>query len=124
MSADAGIDEGIILQVSTSAEASVFHFVDQNSKGGIATASFDVLQAKAKAWAGAGAGVALSINLVDAKVAVFGLTLGVGVDTGVGVKDDSLEIEFLGTGITIGRKVGISVLGSSFGVDFGRCTIA
>ena len=62
--------------------------MDQNSKGGITTASFDVLLAKAK--------------------------------------DDSLQIEFLGTGITIciGRKMGISVLGSSFGVDFGRCTIA
>ena len=112
------------MQVSANAEASVFHFVDENSKGGISTASFDVLQSKARLWVGAGTGVALSLNLIDAKASVFDLTLGVGADTGAGIEDDSLNIEFLGTGITVGRKVGISVLGNSVGIDFGRCTIA
>ena len=110
------------MQVSAEASASIFHHVGQ--KGGIETVSLDVLQTKAKAWASqAGIGVGVSANLVNASASVFDLTLGVGVDTGVGIKDDSFTAEVLGCGITLGRKVGISVLGSSFGVDFGRCSI-
>lgn len=122
VNAGAGKDEGVIFQVSAEAAASVFHHVGE--KGGIETVSLDVLQTKAKAWASqAGLGIGLSANLVNASASVFDLTLGVGVDTGVGIKDDSFTAEVLGCGITLGRKVGISVLGSSFGVDFGRCSI-
>lgn len=122
INAGAGKDEGIIMQVSAEVSASIFHHV--SGYGGIETASFDVLQTKAKAWASqVGIGVGLSANLINANASVFDLTLGVGVDTGVGIKDDSFTAEVLGCGITLGRKVGISVLGSSFGVDFGRCSL-
>jgi hypothetical protein len=54
------------------------------------------------------------------KASAFDCKLGLSASTGVGVRDDSVEVKALGTGITLGRKVGISVLGSSFGIDFGR----
>ena len=122
LNAGVGKDEGIMLQVSAEASASVFNFVTENSK--IKTVSFDVLQAKVGAWASQGGlGVGISANLIDAEASVFDATLGVGLDTEVGVHDDSFTVEVLGTGITLGRKVGISVLGSHFGIDFGRCSI-
>lgn len=118
----AGKDEGLILQISADAQASIFHVVGK--QGGIATVSVDVLQAKVKAWSSvAGAGIGVSANLVDAQASVFDLTLGVGLDTGVGIQDDSFTVEALGCGFTLGRKVGISVFGTSFGVDFGRCSV-
>jgi hypothetical protein len=40
--------------------------------------------------------------------------LGLGVDTGLGYKDGSLEIKILGTGFTLGNNTGISFLGSGF----------
>lgn len=120
--AGAGKDEGLILQVSAEAQASVFHAVGKDD--GIATVNLDILQAKAEAWTSmAGAGVGVSANLVDAHASVFDLTLGVGIDTGAGIHDDSFEVKALGCGFTLGRKVGISVFGSSFGVDFGRCSV-
>ena len=122
INAGAGRDEGIIMQVSAETSASIFHHVGQ--KGGIETVPFDVLQTKAKAWVSqAGIGVGLSANIVNASASVFDLTLGVGVDTEVGIKDDSFTAEVLGCEITLGRKVGISVLGSSFKVYFGRCSV-
>ena len=111
----------MILQLSAGASASILHQVGKN--GGIQTVSLDIIQTKANAWASqAGIGVGLSANLINAKASVFDLNLGVGVDTGVGVHDDSVTLEAAGCGFTVGRKVGVSVLGNSFGVDFGRCS--
>ena len=108
--------------MSAGVEASIFHVVGEH--GGMQTVGVDVLQTKAQVWAShLGMGVGVSANLIDAHASVFDLTLGVGLDTGSGIKDDSFTLEFLGTGITFGRKVGISIAGTEFGVDFGRCTV-
>jgi len=64
--------------------------------------------------------VEASANFVDIKASVFDLTIGVAADTKIGIKDDSATIGVAGTGITIGRKFGISVGGTGFGIDFGR----
>ena len=50
----------------------------------------------------------------------FDFNIGAGVGTAAGINDDSVEVKVLGTGVTIGRKVGFSVLGSSFGIDLGK----
>ena len=81
----------------------------------------DVLSAEAhyevsQAFMGAGA----SICLVGGQVSIFNFKLGAGVSTGAGIKDDSVSVKVLGCGVTVGRKVGISVFGSEFGVDFGK----
>ena len=111
-----------MLQMSAEASAAIFHYVGERT--GIETVALDVLQTKVKAWASTGGlGIGLSANLVHATGSVFDIVLGVGLDTGFGVKDDSITAEVLGCGITLGRKVGISVFGSSFSIDFGRCSL-
>ena len=47
-------------------------------------------------------------------------TLGVGVTTGAGIKDDSASIKVLGCGLTLGRKISVSFLDSEIGVDLGK----
>ena len=119
--ASASKDKSFVPQVSAGAEASLFKGYSSNATKPIESVEFDVGQAKAGAWATPlGAGVDVSANLFSTKASVFDCTLGVGASTGGGVKDDSVKVEVLGTGITVGRKIGISVLGSSFGIDFGR----
>lgn len=63
----------------------------------------------AKATAGA--------HLLDADVGVFRARLGVGVDTGAMIKDDTVEAKALGNGFKVGRHVGLSVLNNEFSVD-------
>lgn len=65
---------------------------------------------------GAGAG----IHLAEGSVSIFDLKLGLGVSTGAGIKDDSVELKVLGCGVTVGRKLAISVFDTGFGIDFGK----
>ena len=119
--AAAGLDDSFIPQVSAGAKASLFKGGNPNPHSKLETAVIDVGEVKTGAWASAaGVGVDASVNLVDMKASVFDGKIGLSAKTGVGVKDDSVEVKAFGTGITLGRKVGISVLGTSFGIDFGR----
>ena len=63
------------------------------------------------------------LTLADIHASAFDLHLGVGVSTGIGYKDDSLTVKVCGTGYQFGRKIGISVLDNSFGVDLGKCVV-
>lgn len=65
-------------------------------------------------------GIGAGISLIEADASIFKLKLGLGVDTGIGIKDDSVEVKVAGVGGTIGRVVSISVFNNSFGIDFGR----
>jgi len=76
-----------------------------------------------QAWGGFGAGVAAHVNLVNAQAGPLTFAYSVGIDTGIGIKDDSLTASFLGTGFTLGRKIGVSILNLSFEIDFGGCVI-
>ena len=44
------------------------------------------------------AGVQANVHLIKAEVSVFDLQLGAGVDTGAGIKDDSLDVHVAGVG--------------------------
>ena len=48
------------------------------------------------------------------------VNIGLGVSTGGGVKDDSFSIKALGTGFTIGRKLGLSFLDNEIALDLGK----
>ena len=81
----------------------------------------DIGQAKARGWATpVGAGVDASLNAVDVKLGPLDATVGLSASTGVGINDDSLKVELLGTGISLGRRIGVSIFGFSVGIDFGR----
>ena len=88
---------------------------------GLDTVDINIFEGHAEAelqplYAGAGAG----FNLVGGSASIFDFNLGVGLSTGAGLKDDSVEIKLAGTGLTIGRKISISVLDNSFGIDLVR----
>lgn len=69
---------------------------------------------------GYGTHISARADLVDGRIGALSGRLGVGIDTGVQTKDSSVRAEILGTGFTLGRKVGVSVLGIDFEIDFGR----
>ena len=60
---------------------------------------------------------------VDADVGPLHVKAGVGVGTDIGYKDGSISGHIAGCGITIGKKIGISVLGNELALDFGKCTV-
>ncbi|KAF7705682.1 hypothetical protein HF521_020968 [Silurus meridionalis] len=53
------------------------------------------------------------LGSVSAATDSFEAKLGLGVDTGVTVNDDNFEFKLLGTGMTLGRTMEISIFGSS-----------
>lgn len=81
----------------------------------------DILSAEAKTgFSRSYAGINTALNLTGGSVSIFDLQIGVGIDSGAGIKDDSITLKIAGTGIQVGRKISVSVLGSSFGADLGR----
>ncbi|KAJ7092355.1 hypothetical protein B0H15DRAFT_947916 [Mycena belliarum] len=81
---------------------------------------FDIIQAKVSGQFGTYVGFNAALNLVSGQVGPFDATLGVGVATGVGVRDEAVELKLLGCGFTVGKRIGISVAGTSVEINFGR----
>ena len=65
----------------------------------------------------ANAGVTLASGETDSGLSY---RVGAGVSTGGGIKDDSVSFKVGGTGLQVGRKVGVSVAGNEVAVDFGK----
>lgn len=118
--------EGTIFRAYTAeAKASIMHLSQKNGHP-ITQVNIDTFVADANAtttmvgtmpiYAGVDAGV----SIFKGSASLFDLNLGVGVDTGAGIKDGSLDLHLAGCGFQVGRKVSISVFGASFGVDLGR----
>ncbi|KAF9987714.1 hypothetical protein BGZ65_002228 [Modicella reniformis] len=119
--ANEGVDSSdtILWTCSAEAKASVFH-VAQSKGRQIEQVNLDLLSADASATVGTYMGVDANVTLMKTQASIFDAQIGLGVDTGFGIKDDSVEVELAGCGITLGRKVGISVFGTNFSVDFGQ----
>lgn len=104
----------------TTARAAVFQF---NNNSDISNGSVDMSILSTKAGMTSNqtyAGFDASANLMEATAGPIDAKLGVGVSTGIGLKDDSLGVKVGGTGFTVGRKMGISVMDNEFSVDFGK----
>ena len=65
------------------------------------------------------AGLEVGVSLFKTRAGPINFNLGVGADTGIGIRDDSFTLKAVGCGFTVGRKWEISVYGTSFGIDFG-----
>ncbi|XP_058648508.1 uncharacterized protein LOC131549933 [Onychostoma macrolepis] len=85
------------------AEASVF---EAEAKGPNASAGAEI------SVVGAGAMARAEIASASAKAGPVGVKLGLGVDTGVSAGVGGLEAKFLGTGISVGPKTSVSLVGS------------
>ncbi|XP_029473000.1 uncharacterized protein LOC115099469 [Rhinatrema bivittatum] len=89
---------------------------------GRASAEFSVFDAEAKgpnaraeaqaSLLGVGAMARAEVASASASAGPFKAKLGLGVDTGVSAGVDGLEAKILGTGISIGPKTSVSILGS------------
>lgn len=119
--ANAGVNSGgVIFKTYTAeAKASVLH-IGQTKGKPIRQVSVDVLRIDTSTTVGTYLGADANVSLVKAEASMFEVQLGVGVDTGFGIKDDSLTAKVGGFGVTVGRKMSIEVLGSSIGIDFGK----
>lgn len=54
------------------------------------------------------------------QASILDLKLKLRVETGVHFKDGSADLHVLGCGVTLGTRVGVSVVGNEFAVDFNR----
>ncbi|KAA8591485.1 hypothetical protein FQN60_002428, partial [Etheostoma spectabile] len=100
---------------------------------GLARAEWSIFEAEAKgpnASAGVGASAASLSARAFAKAEVASAsaaagpvkaTVGLAVDTGVGVGPTGLEAKVLGTGVSIGRNTGVSFLGTGVEFNFYQC---
>ena len=66
------------------------------------------------------AGVEARLKLAGGSVLFVDANLGLGVSSGIGIKDDSLDAKLAGCGVTVGRKIGVSVFDNSFSIDLGK----
>jgi hypothetical protein len=64
-------------------------------------------------------GIDASVNVMNIKVSAFDLRAGASAGSGVGFKDYSVGGKVMGTGITIGKRVSISVPGLESEINFG-----
>ncbi|KAF9570866.1 hypothetical protein EC968_001305 [Mortierella alpina] len=119
--ANAGVQSGgVIFKTYTAkARASVIHIGQIKGKP-IRQVDVDVLSVDVSTTVGTYLGADANVSLVKADASIFEVQLGVGVDSGIGIKDDSLTAKVAGFGFSVGRKMSIEVFGSSFGVDFGK----
>jgi len=62
----------------------------------------------------------VGLQLAEGHAGAVDFKTGIGITTGVGLKDDSLHLKALGCGVNIGRKVGISFLDNEIAIDLGR----
>ncbi|RAH52666.1 hypothetical protein BO85DRAFT_472479 [Aspergillus piperis CBS 112811] len=125
---NAGLETGgaVFRTNRADAVASILHMVQDNG-GEIEKVSIDVLGARAglevqtlndyfPVYAGADA----TAHLVDLKGGPCYGTLGVGVDTELGYRDQSVGCKVLGCGMRVGRVCEISAFGSKIGIDWGK----
>ena len=85
------------------------------------TVDFSVFGAEASVnYSSTSAEAGAKVVLAGGSVSIFDLQLGLGISTGGGIVDDSLVLNVLGTGLSVGRKTGVCVFDNCFAVDFGR----
>ncbi|KAJ7716098.1 hypothetical protein DFH07DRAFT_973985 [Mycena maculata] len=112
--------EGHVFKTFTAeAQASVLKIADDTGKK-YTKIDFSVLQGKIAAEWGTWIGGDAEFNLVSGRVGVFDFKAGVGAATGVGFRDESAEVELSGCGFIIGKRVGVSALGTEVSINFGR----
>ena len=90
-------------QSSHSADNTAFN------NGGTVHRNDQYLVASAGASAGSYTGLDASANLIEAEDERSKVKVGLSLDTGVGVKDDSFKANFLGFGISLGKETGIKL---------------
>uniref|UniRef100_M4A549 Uncharacterized protein n=1 Tax=Xiphophorus maculatus TaxID=8083 RepID=M4A549_XIPMA len=101
---------GVGTEAGVGKARAVFSVFEAEAKGPNASAGADANPLRASAFARAElASASASAGPLKAKV-------GLAVDTGASVGPTGVEVQVLGTGFSIGRKMGVSILGT--GIEF------
>ncbi|CAF4240958.1 unnamed protein product, partial [Rotaria sordida] len=98
-SAGISIEDDIFITINAEAKVVLFK-ITSDSGSNITTVDFEILKAQ-----------------IGVKIGAYN---GTGISSGVGINQDSYETKVFGTGYFVGRRIGISVFDSEFGVDFKR----
>ena len=64
-----------------------------------------------------GAEAKARLTMTEAKAGPFNLHLGLGVSTGATMKDGTVEAKLAGTGLKVGKKIGVAVFDNEFSID-------
>jgi hypothetical protein len=103
------------------ASAAAYSNVDTSSGMPVKT---ELATAHAGATAGSYTGIDANAHLVTYGHENGEVKLGLGVDTGVGVRNGTLEVNVLGFGLKMGNDVGFNLAGSQFTYkNFGSNTL-
>ncbi|CAF1351994.1 unnamed protein product [Rotaria sordida] len=116
-SAGISIEDDIFITINAEAKVVLFKIIS-DSGSNITTVDFEIWKAQIGVQIGSYNGFELYVALVKGKVSVFGIKIGAGISSGVGINQDSYETKVFGTEYFVGRRIGISVFDSEFGVDF------
>ncbi|KAJ6459885.1 hypothetical protein C8R45DRAFT_941947 [Mycena sanguinolenta] len=78
-----------------------------------------VLTAGVSAQLGSYFGYEASVSLITAKAGAFSGQSGYGTGYGIGLGDEFVEVELIGCGFTIGKRLRISVFETKIEINFG-----
>ncbi|CAF1474027.1 unnamed protein product [Rotaria sordida] len=118
-SAGISIEDDIFITINAEAKVVLFKIIS-DSGSNITTVDFEILKAQIGVKIGSYNGFELYVALVEGKVSVLDIKIGAGISSDVGINQDSYETKVFSTGYFVGRRIGMSVFDSEFGVDFKR----
>ena len=111
--------DNIFFTVKAEAKIAVMRIFNETDTP-LKNVSIEVLTASVSVSLGSYNGFDLHVALVEGQLSCFDIKLGVGIDSGVGIEDDSHKMKVMGAGLICGRRLGISLYGSEFAIDFKR----
>jgi len=110
--------------LSTEAGVGVIQYISDKKGSPLEEIEFEAFAAHVGASIGtAGMGYELEANIISGEVSFIDFSLGVGLSSNVGIKDDSLNVQALGLGFTVGKKIGVSIFDNEIAIDFGKIAV-
>ncbi|WP_116124672.1 hypothetical protein [Lewinella sp. IMCC34183] len=98
--------------------AAVLHVAREGTGTGLDAVDVSGCEGHAElTWSSMFRGASAGVSLAGDEVSIFDINLVVGVRTGAGSKDDSVEFRVAGVGGSIGRKISIFGFDASLGSD-------
>jgi len=102
----------------------VIKYISDKTGNPLTELEFEAFTAHVGASAGtAGVGYEAEATLVSGQASFVDFSLGIGVSSNIGIRDDSLNVEALGLGFTVGKKIGISIFDNEIAIDFGKIAV-
>ncbi|KAF8319799.1 hypothetical protein DL93DRAFT_2153290 [Clavulina sp. PMI_390] len=116
-------DDGYLFPTAH-AGAGAAAYSSTDSSSGLTTKT-EVATARAEATAGSYTGVDANAHILTYGHEHGEFKLGLGLDTGAGIRDGTLEVNVLGFGLKLGNNIGFNIAGTQATYkNFGRDTLS